>query len=492
MLPGMYANNGIAKTIENLLDELASVKSTTERRIEILSSLERCFGMAILGEGRDGPSKSQDLQTEWWLAQSCPRSCVALALISLLHRLHLKCTVLPDDTSLDPSAEMTACFTMLQGLCLKDSGSGKICSSRSTLELFLAIIDAPYWKTDETDETQASAHAIDLLICIIMASRSACALFDELGGEDVVRKLMVRHRYIAKKENGESTTTISDELQDGPVAIKCAEFLLLFASQRDDEANKTMDLLADRTSIFAPAENRGDGSESMSHVSTDKLSIRSKRQSTQRREEEDVIQRSRRARSASPIKANNDRRLRSPIHPKRSGESGRISEEGIPARIRRSVPSNRAASSITHSSAAPTPPFGSPMKSFPPPSVNRGKSPVRSARNTPFLQNAKLLPKSLAIDAFSTPSPTFPPSPGKSRGRSVEREALSKIPPPNGRTDSSQRKPFITLKSTAEDQETSYHVQPSSPLKALMGPSPAVRRAYARSVSPDKKSFSQS
>lgn len=489
MLPGMYATNGIAKTIENLLDDLASVHATTERRIDILSSLERCFGMAILGERQAESSfKVQDLQAEWWLAQSCPRSCVALALISLLHRLHLKCTTSPDDITLDPSAEMTACFTMLQGLCLKDSGSGKICSSRSTLELFLAIVDAPYWKSDAMDERQASVHAIDLLICIIMASRSACALFDELGGEDVVRKLMVRHRFTAKKENGESTDSASGELQDGPVAIKCAEFLLLFASQRDDECNKTMDLLADRTSMFTPAENRSDASASMSRVH----SISSKRQSVQRREEEDVIQRSRRARSASPTKMNPDRRLRSPVHPKRSGEGARISEEGVPARVRRSVPASRAASAITQSKVAPTPPYNSPMKSFPPPSGNRGASPIRSARNTPFLQSGKLLPKSLAVDAFSTPSPTFPPSPGKSRGRSAEREALSKIAAPNGRIEMNQSKPFSTLKSTPEEQETSYHVQPSSPLKALMGPSPAVRRAHARSVSPEKKRFSQS
>ena len=486
MLPCMYANNGIARTIENLLDSLASVHSTTERRIEILSSLERCFGMAILGKGKAESSKTQDLQAEWWIAQSCPRSCVALALVSLLHRLHLKCTVFPNETTLDPSAEMTACFTMLQGLCLKDSGSGKICSSKSTLELFLAIVDASYWKHDETDERQASVHAIDLLICIIMASRSACALFDELEGEEIVRKLMVRNRFAAKKESeGSVADSDLDEQQDGPVAIKCAEFLLLFASQRDDEGNKTMDLLADRTSIFGPAGNRSDASESLSRKSNE-----TKRQSLQRRDEEDVIQRSRRARSASPIKNHHERRLRSPVHPKRSGEGARISEEGIPARIRRSVPANRAASAITHSNEQPTPPFGSPMKSFPPPSSNRGISPSRSARNTPFLQNAKLLPKSLAIDAFSTPSPTFPPSPGsKSRGRSAGREALMKIAPPNGRPDASQVKSVITLKSTPEDQETAYDVQPSSPLKALMGPSPAVRRAQARSVSPEKKKF---
>lgn len=501
MLPGMYANCGIAKTIENLLDGLASVHSTTERRIEILSSLEKCFGSAVLGDRTAESSNPSSLQMEWWLAQSSPRSCVALALVSLLHRLHLHCTIFPDDKSLDPSEEMTACFTMLQGLCLKDSGSGKICSSKSTLELFLAIIDAPYWSFDGTEEGQAAVHAIDLLICIIMASRSACVLFDELGGENVVRSLMMTSRHKVTEQNGRS-----DEIQDSPIATKCAEFLLLFASQRDDEGNKTMDLLADRTSIFAPAEmtiDAGGGiSEKLSGRMEEKQEDQSKRQTairtvingSQRRKEEDVIQRSRRARSASPVKFHHDRRVRSPIHLKRNGEGARMSVEGVSAKTRLSVPVNRAASAITQSNTETSPPLGSPTKSFPPPSNIREKaSPTRSARNTPFLQSAKLLPKSLAAEAFSTtPSPTFPPSPGKSRGRSIEREALSNIQPPNSRTQESQSGPFHSLQSTPIDQEIDHQIQPSSPLKVLMGPSPAVRRAHARSVSPEKKRFNQS
>lgn len=465
MMAPFRDNDRLTRAIEEILDRLASPRSSSARRIELLAQLEHRFGLAVLDESGGETSSRQAKESEWWNAQMRPRSCVALALVSLVHRLHLT-AILSAPTPSDPSEEMTACFTMLQGLCLKDAESGKICADRSTLELMLAIVDAPYWSSTQPDN-QALAHAIDLLICVTMASRNASALFDLLKGEDVVRSLMERHVPASAGTLADGRRTITlDAVKGSPIAIKCAEFLLLFASERNESGNKTMDILADQTSLFGdasvllfsrpskPRDARLTGPPPASDNVSEEMT-------------ESALQRSRRARSSSPIKTHGKRHRTVEAAPP-CDDKGTV--EQLP-RVRRSVPTagivselNAARSRALASNSRPL----SPVKSYPPPNLASPTKPSTSIPSTPFERSSRA-PK--AERDVPTSSDAVMPSPR--RGRSLERNPLMQV-----HANSAHQ--------TASCND-STPLLPSSPLKSLIGPSPAVRRAHARSVSPQKK-----
>jgi len=71
---------------------------------------------------------------------------VALSLICLVHRLHLQCQADFKGKGADESdlicSQLISSFTILQGLCLKDQESQKICSRKSTLEVGIAFVNS--------------------------------------------------------------------------------------------------------------------------------------------------------------------------------------------------------------------------------------------------------------------------------------------------------------------------------------------------------------
>lgn len=71
---------------------------------------------------------------------------VALSLISLIHRLHQQCLLVSSGKGIDESelisSQLITCFTILQGLCLKDFESQRMCGRKSTLEVSREGINA--------------------------------------------------------------------------------------------------------------------------------------------------------------------------------------------------------------------------------------------------------------------------------------------------------------------------------------------------------------
>jgi len=71
----------------------------------------------------------------------CPIFAVALSLVHLIHRLHLQCQ--PDDRGKGKDliegdaicGQFIGCFTILQGLCLKNVESQQICTRKGTIEV---------------------------------------------------------------------------------------------------------------------------------------------------------------------------------------------------------------------------------------------------------------------------------------------------------------------------------------------------------------------
>jgi hypothetical protein len=425
--------DGVAQLLESILDGLASPRASSEERLDLLQRLENLFGRAVL---TSGVADHQRCAQQWWSAQSRPETCVALSLLSLLHRLHLRASVQAStSTPLDPTAEMTASLTILQGLCLKDETSSKIVSRLSSISLILDITQASYWTAANRD-SPAIAHAVDLLICVTMSSQGASHIFDTLRGEQVIRRTMERY---ATSDAGLATTTLItlEEVQHSAIAMKCAECLLLYASEQDDAGNRTIEAghnsnFVDisvvehfarkhrKTVVRSTAQRQWLGEE--------ESSADGKRQphrpSTANDRTANVIQRSRRARSMSPMKA------RDVLADKKSRDERR--------------------------SRSPAKESASPIKSFPPPllSVSPSKLPKGAKNTAPFSR----------------------------RLHSLDVNAKVFLTPVRGHNDRGDQ-PSLSTESVLDDNLA----RPlRSPLKSVIGPSPAVRRAQERSASPEK------
>ena len=282
--------------------------------------------------------------------------------------------------------------------------------SLPSTQLVLDVVGAVYWDS-EMQQSNVPAHAIDLLICVTISSPSASRLVESLQGEEVVRSLMDAHTFGGDAVEGSGRRAVTlDQVQDSPLVIKCAEFLLFFEYGREEimEGDET-GLISDsfRTAV----------SQSFCHH---RRSVESSRRWEERPRRESTHQR---ARSSSPTKAQRreERVRRTVMRPTQIGGGGgvRLERETLPTKKRTCV----------------------------------DQGPVKTSL-TPFARSANT--------AVSH-------RPGV-RGRSRERNALSAMQD--------------AASSASDSPISSAH---SSPLKSIIGPSPAVQRAQARSVSPVKR-----
>lgn len=307
-----------------------------------------------------------------------------------------------------------------------------------TMQLLLDIIGAKYWN-DTSLLSIAPAHAIDLLICITVTTPSISKLVEALHGEVVVRSVMERITLGGEekeKEHGSKRRAVTlNQVQDNPLAIKCAEFLLFFEYGREESGKR-------ESKVIAVNE------ENTSYLSD---SFRSAFDQTFQNHRPRQADKEKRKRTPPPTIL----RLRSQSSSPRKATTG--SREAVKARreerikLMRTNPIQTLVGidiDILH-----TPKITSPFKSAPV-SLEKGKSEKSSL--TPF------------ANAMSTNKTSI-------RGRSQDRSPLSILHQP----------PITpTLNPGLGSNSSSTN---SSPLKSIIGPSPAVQRAQARSLSPVKR-----
>jgi hypothetical protein len=278
-----------------------------------------------------------------------------------------------------------------------------------------------YW-ADQSFLSSTPAHALDLLICITISSPSASKLVESLQGEEVVRCLMEKHTagkggQQQKKEGSRRAVTL-DQVQDNPLAIKCAEFLLFFEYEREEPARQKarLEVAVDESTILNDSF-RSAINQSFQHRPKKERKERTREGSGQR---------------MSPAKAT--RGTREAVKARREDRVQAVRSRPLQSTMRLDVSRRNAPTTPSPTDAV----FTSPQKM---PNITTTKSSL-----TPF---------------------TKAMSPRKARGRSRSRSPLSVL--------------------QQEDRQHSSRSMPTSPLKAIMGPSPAVQRAHARSISPVKR-----
>lgn len=130
---------------------------------------------------------------------------------------------------------MSCALSLLQGMCLTHLPSKQLCSSRSSLELFLAILGADYSQSSDTQSSLhlLSSHAIDTLMCVLVdASTDTRRIFEQAHGLRIVRRVMNSHTLALQQEEQELTRS------------KCLEFLLFYLKPDAFEEQATQQLPA--------------------------------------------------------------------------------------------------------------------------------------------------------------------------------------------------------------------------------------------------------
>ena len=133
---------------------------------------------------------------------------MAERLLGLLGRLHilLKNTTHEDTHSM--GVEMSCALSLLQGMCLTHGASKQLCSSRSSLELFLAILGADYSQATDTQSSLhlLASHAIDTLMCVLVdASPDTRRLFEQAHGLRIARRVMNAHTGLSQQDDQDLT-----------------------------------------------------------------------------------------------------------------------------------------------------------------------------------------------------------------------------------------------------------------------------------------------
>jgi hypothetical protein len=341
---------------------------------------------------------------------------------------------------------------------------------------------AEYWTEETLTTSNTPAHAIDLLICIVIASPSASRLIESLQGEEMIRNLMEKHTIgpgDSRKRVDRRAMTL-EEVQDNPLAIKCAEFLLFLeyrseevkgkGNNDDDEASVLLnDSIRSVVGHSHPRRSRlaaGAAAVSVSAASSASSSSSSTITSNTKR----IERRHDRGRSSSPIKGRTRREEAASMRREEARKEDASARREERIRIMKSRPiqtqSLISTTSQDRQELSPlvrTPIHSSPMvKSAP---ASRETWQVKTSL-TPFVKSTSTSPRKLQHTR---------------RGRSRERSPLVITQATAATVDS----PTTTSSSFISSTN-------SSPLKAIMGPSPAVQRAQARSVSPVKKRFMHS
>lgn len=138
--------------------------------------------------------------------------------------------------------EMSCALSLLQGMCLTHLPSKQLCSSRSSLELFLAILGADYSQSTDTQSSLhlLASHAIDTLMCVLVdASPDTRRLFEQAHGLRIARRVMNVHTVPSQQDEQDLTGS------------KCFEFLLFYLKPNAFEEQATQQLpTTDAQSVF--------------------------------------------------------------------------------------------------------------------------------------------------------------------------------------------------------------------------------------------------
>ena len=218
---------------QRVLHELPKVRQQAKengtRRAMFFIQVERCCDWAVYHHG--------------------VRTCLAEHLLSLLGRLHilLKLSPTASDDGNSLASEMGCALSILQGLCLTNETSRQLCSSKSSLALFLAIVKAEYSQSNDSSCALGLLipHTLDTLMCILVdAPTDVRRAFEHAHGLSIVRRVMnARPSPSAGAANMDTT------------GAKCIEFLLFYLQAKEFEQQASQQLSGSTAqSIFRPPE----------------------------------------------------------------------------------------------------------------------------------------------------------------------------------------------------------------------------------------------
>lgn len=221
--------------LSHLLETLDMPDTTSDERMFALVQLEHVLSQRVL---HDLPLVKQHAQEhgmrrtmfyiqlerccDWHTYNHGVKTSWAEHLLSLLGRQHLMMSTAPDANSI--ASEMGCVMSILQGLCLTNDTSRILCSSKSSLALFLAIVKADYSRAHGPNMPAVSLlipHALDTLMCVLVdAPLDVRRSFEHAHGLSIVR------RTLHARPHSDTPDTTS---------AKCIEFLLFYLQAKEFE-----------------------------------------------------------------------------------------------------------------------------------------------------------------------------------------------------------------------------------------------------------------
>ncbi|WFD34785.1 GDP-mannose transporter into the lumen of the Golgi [Malassezia cuniculi] len=209
-------------SIARLIEIILSLRSSANSRMYALVELEHYMAERIFAHEAARKRGARDACLDWTVMLN---GVPILPHIRVLHVLLQQSTA--DNVTL--ASELGCALSLLQGMCLTHYPSKSVCSTRQALELFLAVVSAPYANIQDDSPLQLlPSHALDTLMCTLVdASPNTCGVFEHANGLSIIRGVM---KQCSTKEEGKEETNVT--------AAKCFEFLLFYlqAQSFEDQA----------------------------------------------------------------------------------------------------------------------------------------------------------------------------------------------------------------------------------------------------------------
>ncbi|WVQ95880.1 hypothetical protein IAU59_002979 [Kwoniella sp. CBS 9459] len=208
--------------VEEWLDDLRSLRSSSRRRLAALKGLEKTLVEACISHGHRRGSKSLEELVSHRLHQP---------LLSLLTRhtstlsLRASSTAIPANDNLAVSLipELTIVVGMIQGLCLLSKGCKDVVGDSWVMEMFIDLLLLLRAQPAMSEEQKPVAYTImELLFCVLVDSPRNARTFEKLSGLEAVVRVL-------------KGTGVTKE-----VRMKCIEFLYFYLLPEQNEAKRVV------------------------------------------------------------------------------------------------------------------------------------------------------------------------------------------------------------------------------------------------------------
>ncbi|WVF68327.1 hypothetical protein IAT40_003092 [Kwoniella sp. CBS 6097] len=216
------SSSSLSVSIEEWLNDLRSLRSSSRRRLAALKGLERALVEACLDSGSRAGSNALEALVSHGLHQP---------LLSLLTRhtstlsLRASSTAIPanDDLALSLMPEISVIVSMIQGLCLLSKGCKDVVGESWVMEMFIDLLLLLRAQTAIVEEQKPIAYTImELLFCVLVDSPRNARTFEKLSGLEAVVRVL-------------KGTGVTKE-----VRMKCIEFLYFYLLPEQNDAKRAV------------------------------------------------------------------------------------------------------------------------------------------------------------------------------------------------------------------------------------------------------------